>query len=545
MNGKHIPITILILLLLISVIPFTYAAEKNVPVKTIQVAYLERFYPFQQRGENGEEGFIIDLLKEIERIEPISFHFHPMQLEEAIFALESGEVDAIAGLKYTSERDEKFDFSQPFTTVSHSLFVPAQNNSIHSLPDLGGKVVAVERGDVAFEILQDIRGVEVIVANDPVDAFKLLQTGRADAFLGNSLFAQAYLYTNHIENDYRKTDDLLLPSDYAFVTREGNRDIMEKINTGLIKIRANQDYQRIYNTWFGWANDDLTRQMRRIIQILVITLGIIVVYFIFTMRWNHRLKEEVYKRTVELEKTNAILHEKIEEEQRLREKLIKKEKMQALGQLAAGIAHELRNPLTSIKAFVELIPDKFDNHKFREEVSRFVPAEINRLNKLLTNLLDYARPQVPHKENISVEDLLDSVIPLFQVQWDKKGIRCIREIPSDLYVFADYGQMKQVLVNLFLNAMDAIGQNGTIRISVKEKGSQVSLFIEDSGKGIPADKIDFIFDPFFTDKKDGTGLGLPLSLQYMKENDGDLQIRSQSGRGTVVTMILPKGGSPQ
>ncbi len=545
MNVKRILITILVLFFLINVIPFASAAEKNGPRKTIQVAYLERFYPFQQRGENGEEGFIIDLLKEIERIEPISFQFHGMKLEEAVLALESGEVDAIAGLKYTSERDEKFDFSQPFTTVSHSLFVPVQNSAIHSLPDLGGKIVAVERGDVALEILQDIRGVEVIVANDPIDAFKLLQSGRADAFLGNSLFAQAYLYTNNLENAYRKTNDLLLPSDYAFVTREGNRDIMDKIDTGLIKIRANQDYQRIYNTWFGWANDDLTRQMRRIIQILLITLGIIVVYFVLTMRWNHRLKEEVYKRTVELEKTNAILHEKIEEEQRLREKLIKKEKMQALGQLAAGIAHELRNPLTSIKAFVELIPDKFDNQKFREEVFRFVPAEINRLNKLLTNLLDYARPQEPHKENIAVADLLDSVVPLFQVQWDKKAIRCIREIPSDLYVFADYGQMKQVLVNLLLNAMDAIGQKGTIRIAAKEKGSQVSLFIEDSGKGIPADKIDSIFDPFYTDKKDGTGLGLPLSLQYMKENDGDLQVRSQSGRGTVVTMILPKGERPE
>ncbi|MBO8170805.1 MAG: transporter substrate-binding domain-containing protein [Bacillaceae bacterium] len=506
------------------------------------IAYLEQFYPFQQKGEKGQaEGFVIDLLNAIATTENIKFQYQPMTLDEAVNALNNGEIDGIAGLKYTSEKDRFFDFSQPFTTVSHTLLVPENNTSIQTLPDLGGKVVAIERGDVALDILRDVRRVEVLVAKNQTNALKYLESGRADAFLGNSMLIETYLEKRGLTNEYRRTDDLLLPSDYAFATTEGNQDLIRTINRGLIKVKANQEYQKIYNQWFGWEDKRLAQKMRQVILMLVLALMAGVLYVIFSIRWNRKLKEEVAKRTVELERTNRMLEQKIEEEKNLRQKLIHKEKMQALGQLVASIAHELRNPLTSIKAFVELIPEKFESPRFRQEVSRYVPAEINRLNKLLTNLLDYAKPGDPQKQTFAVREWLDSVYPFFQIQFDKKHIRFSTDIPESLYVWADYGQMKQVLVNILLNAMDAVGQNGDIHMTACSEQDNVVIKIRDSGKGIPQDKMALIFEPFYTDKTHGTGLGLSLCRQYMKDNNGEIQIESVPGKGTTVVLRLPTG----
>jgi len=510
-----------------------------------RVAYIENFYPFQSKGETEPEGFVIDLLNAIAKEEKIHFIYQPMELNDAILALEEEKVDAIAGLKYTADLDEKFDFSEPFTTVSHSLIIEANNRSIKALPDLGGKTVAIERGDEGLNILRDIRKVHVIVANNQVEAFHLLQMGRAEAFLGNTLFAKAYIRKYSLEDQYTVIDNMIYPHDYAMAVKEGNKDLLSFVNHGLIKVRANQAYQMLYNKWFGWDNNELAKRLRMTILLLLVILSVILMYALNTIFWNRKLKQEVYNRTVELEETNQLLEEKIEEEKRLRNKLVYKEKMQTLGQLVAGIAHELRNPLTSIKTFVELIPTKFDNARFRQEIATYLPKEIDRLNQLVTNLLDYAKPQEAKKTHFSVKECLESVLTLFQLQLRKQNISLIIDYDPSLYIFADYNQTKQIMINLLLNATQAVDKQGEVCIKYQAVSKQVYITIEDTGKGISEEKLPYVFEPFYTDKKNRTGLGLSLSLQYIQENDGDLLIKSQAGVGTTVTVILPRGVSEQ
>ncbi len=275
---------------------------------------------------------------------------------------------------------------------------------------------------------------------------------------------------------------------------------------------------------------------------MVIVLIIAALYVFITTRWNKTLKKQVAIHTRRLESANQILEQKITEEKRTRLQLVHKEKMHSLGQLVAGIAHEIRNPLTSIQAFVELIPNKYENRQFREEVSTFVPQEINRLNTLLNHLLDYAKPQEPRKEIFSLERCFNSVLTLFQLQLDQRRIIFKKNVNAEHFVYADYGQIKQVLVNVLLNAMEAIEAEGEITITSHKNQDQVYLQIDDNGVGIDEDQLKMVFETFYTNKKAGTGLGLSLSLQYMKENNGDLWIESEKDQGTKVTLVLPEGG---
>jgi len=224
---------------------------------------------------------------------------------------------------------------------------------------------------------------------------------------------------------------------------------------------------------------------------------------------------------------------------RLKENLIIKDKMQALGEMAASIAHEIKNPLTSIKAFIELIPDKYDNQEFREQVFKYVPSEIQRLSNLLNNLLDYSKPCKNTKELFDVSRLFDEVLILFSNQFKKYRIKLNPVLEKGLYVYADRQQFKQIIINIMLNAVESMDLGGELTISGKSSGSHVIIAISDTGHGIPPEDLKKIFEPFFTRKKYGTGLGLSIAYQFVKENNGNIEIRSIEGQGTEVILKFP------
>ncbi|MFT9848207.1 transporter substrate-binding domain-containing protein [Aneurinibacillus sp. REN35] len=230
------------------------------------------------------------------------------------------------------------------------------------------------------------------------------------------------------------------------------------------------------------------------------------------------------------------------EEKRLEQKLVMQEKLHALGQLVAGVAHEIRNPLTSIKTFVDLLPTKYNRPAFREAIVEHLPAEINRLNMIVTDLLDYARPRSPSKENYAASALLASLLTLLRVTVEKKHILLEQSCPDDIAFYIDPQQMRQVFLNLLLNAIDAVEEtaNKKITITVEKKEDTLGqITITDTGVGIQHEQIKRIFEPFYSSKHNGVGLGLPLSYKLIKENDGDIRITSHPGQGTSVIVTLP------
>ena len=233
----------------------------------------------------------------------------------------------------------------------------------------------------------------------------------------------------------------------------------------------------------------------------------------------------------------------ITEDKYLRAEIVKSQKMEALGQLVASIAHEIRTPLTSIKAFTELLPHKYDNPDFREKISRFVPQEIERLNRVVNDLLTYSNPPVVQKEKILLKALVDDVMVYFVDTFSRQDILVRRDLDERLWVAVDKNQMKQVLINVLLNAVQALKDQAEPRLTLaSELGAdgQLVLSICDNGPGIAPPVQAKVFEPFFTTKSDGTGLGLFVSYQLARRNDVEIRLNSNPGLGTEVRLIFSR-----
>lgn len=238
-----------------------------------------------------------------------------------------------------------------------------------------------------------------------------------------------------------------------------------------------------------------------------------------------------------------ITIEDITEERHYKAQALERAKSKALSRLITGIAHEIRNPLTSIKTYAELIPRKVDNPHFREQISTVIPNEVERVNKLIENLIDYTKPKAIISETFSLNDVVESCLLLFKPSFDKASIRIILKMESNIFITADKNQLKQVIINIILNAIDAIEDpiNGIISFTTVENDNDKMLIIKDNGIGIDKDEMEHVFELFYTTKIKGSGIGLPLSKQLVEENGGEIYIDSEKENGTTITLRFKEG----
>ncbi|WP_134702745.1 transporter substrate-binding domain-containing protein [Ammoniphilus sp. YIM 78166] len=231
------------------------------------------------------------------------------------------------------------------------------------------------------------------------------------------------------------------------------------------------------------------------------------------------------------------------EQLQLQEKLRVQEKLRALGQLVAGIAHELRNPLTSMKMFLDVLPKKVDDPRYREELLRHVPAEMNRVNNLVEDLLDYTRRKEPVKEWIEWEDLLYSIVRSFEIRFAQEHIQFELALEGSPRVYGDRQRVRQVLINLIANAVDAVtdAAEKRIRIETREDDKMCYLELTDTGKGMTKREMENLFQPFYTTKGNGVGLGLYISYNILLEHGGEITVESQEHAGTKMLLSFPKG----
>jgi signal transduction histidine kinase len=227
------------------------------------------------------------------------------------------------------------------------------------------------------------------------------------------------------------------------------------------------------------------------------------------------------------------------------------DRLRSLEIIAGGFAHEIRNPLTSIKTFIQLAPERKDDVDFIQDFSRVVLDDVHRIERLIGEILDYARYMEPKLTDEDLNDLVSSCLYFIAVKADSRGIKVEKELASELpRAMLDRQQIKQVLLNLLLNAMDAIGdRGGTLRVRTNKLTRPtghvwVQVEIEDTGQGISAANLEHIFDPFFTTKHTsgenaGTGLGLTIAHQIIQEHHGEIRVQSTEGIGTTFCINLP------
>jgi len=230
----------------------------------------------------------------------------------------------------------------------------------------------------------------------------------------------------------------------------------------------------------------------------------------------------------------------------------RREKLASLGVLAAGVAHEIRNPLTAIKArlFTQQKALTVGSREYTD--AEFIGHEIDRLEKIVSDFLRFARPADPERVPFSAADLLREVRELMAPQLREASIELVVERAVETNVVADPGQIKQVLINLVHNAAEALAEGGTIKLRAIEDRialggrtrEAVILEVEDDGPGIPAEVQERLFDPFFTTKPSGTGLGLSIAARIMQKHDGALRFQTTANRGTTFGIVLPLKPEP-
>ncbi|MBU8880974.1 PAS domain S-box protein [Bacillus sp. FJAT-29790] len=234
--------------------------------------------------------------------------------------------------------------------------------------------------------------------------------------------------------------------------------------------------------------------------------------------------------------THVIMRD-ISERKQAQELIINSEKLKVAGQLAAGIAHEVRNPLTAIKGFFQMMQGDLKGNKMYFDV---IASEINRIETILNELLVLAKPQEAKFERKSLEMILNHVITLLETQTNLNSIEIVKNIESNLpLIECDENQLKQVFINFLKNAIEAMSQGGKITIDVrKQNADSIVIRIVDQGSGIPEHLLNRIGEPFFTTKEKGTGLGLMISKNIIEEHQGKININS-SANGTNVEILLP------
>ncbi len=244
--------------------------------------------------------------------------------------------------------------------------------------------------------------------------------------------------------------------------------------------------------------------------------------------------------------SGAIVNFKdISKERRLEEEITKFDKMKSLDLLVSEFVHEIRTPLTSIKAMVELIPSKIDNPDFRRSMMEIVTMEVDRLGSLVKTLSDYAKPKQSSFKYFDIKEVMDSVILLLQRKIEEKNVVLEADFTTGLKVYGDNMQLMQVFLNLVLNSLESLQNKGSISL-ICRKGSEgfVEVLITDNGPGIPQEHLNKITEPFFTTRKEGTGLGLYICHKLLEKNNGTLVVQSTEGQGTTVTIQLPKHPMP-
>ena len=240
----------------------------------------------------------------------------------------------------------------------------------------------------------------------------------------------------------------------------------------------------------------------------------------------------------------VILMRDMTELKSLRDEIARSQRLASIGSLAAGVAHEIRNPLSSIKGFAVYFKERYREIKEDGEIADVMVREVDRLDRVVSQLLEFSRPVIISGRSVNVEDLLKDAVTLIEKQAKDKNIAIETHFRDKVgEAFLDPDRFRQVILNLLLNAMDAIGDDaaakGIIQVSLSRKNGACEIHITDNGRGISKENLSRIFDPYYTTKSSGTGLGLAICHNITEAHGGKIEVISEPGKGTEFRLCFP------
>jgi signal transduction histidine kinase len=299
-------------------------------------------------------------------------------------------------------------------------------------------------------------------------------------------------------------------------------------------LRAEQPLSRISGPVLGVVEivQDLTEDYKaifsfqvRIINTCTVVMGALFLVLLFVVK-----------------RGEAIIEKRALERIRLKEQLSRAEHLSSLGEMVAGISHEIRNPLGIIMSSSELLKKKMAGYDPSNSIPNIIIEESSRLNNIITDFLNFAKPRNPNLVPCKLEDIIEKNITFLESQIKEQGYTVDKHCDNNLpEITADPDMLYQAFLNILINAMQAMPQGGKISVQICSSGNSVEIFFEDQGEGIAEDILEKIWDPFFTTKSKGTGLGLGIVKNIIESHDGSVQIANGSHSGARVTVKIPIG----
>ncbi len=224
----------------------------------------------------------------------------------------------------------------------------------------------------------------------------------------------------------------------------------------------------------------------------------------------------------------------------IRLQLERSKQLSRVGQIAAGVAHEIKNPLASIKGAIEIVNDSQISDEEREEFNSILIKEVRRMDGTITEFLAFARPRETKLVRMNLSETLESSVKQMEVHAGREEISVFSDIQREIYINGDAEKIHEMILNILLNAVQVSPRVSTIRVMMEETaGRKVRIQFEDCGPGIEEKHLDKVFDPFFTTKSSGTGLGLAIVKGIVDTHDGEIQIKCRKDLGTIVEVLLP------
>jgi len=255
---------------------------------------------------------------------------------------------------------------------------------------------------------------------------------------------------------------------------------------------------------------------------------------VFTIAVAFNPMREWVQRILDKRFFQGTLESLAQEKQKLQQELFHKEKLAYIGQLASQVVHEIKNPLTTLKTFWEYYPKKQEDPDFKNKFEHLIPQELNRIDNVVSQLLDLAKSKLITKTSVNIIEVLEVTLALLDENLKINNIEIKRKYSKEeIYVEGDKEQLKQVFLNLLLNSIDAMAVGGSVCVDVSAgiEDSNVKIIITDTGCGMSQETLERLFEPFMTTKKNGIGLGMSITKEIIKEHGGSIEVESEIGNG--------------
>jgi len=533
-----------------------FSAPGALVSRRIKVGGDHNYPPYEFINANGQpDGFNIDLVRAIAKHQGINIDIQLGPWSEMVKGLKDGSIDMLPGMFYSSQRDQQFNFSAPHTLVSHVIVSRKSAPEIDNLAQLKGINVAVQRGDIMHDKARELGYTDnLVLAQGQEECFDLVAYGDVDYALMSRLSALYWIKHSGAPN-LRLSEQSVVTPEYCFATAPENQYLLQTFDHGMSELKATGTYRQIRQKWLEPLGEEgIDRQT--LVKYSIFIAGPIFALLSLSLLWTYTLRKRVGQQTLALQ---AQINERLKAEEKLHQKF----KMEAIGIMAGGIAHNFNNNLAIILASLDLALHERSNADKAERLLTNARTATLRSRDLVQQILTYSHRGSTEKKALDLSTVVKETVSLA-----RSTIPTSVEI--ELYIapdalsastYANEGQIQEAILNLCNNAVHAMDEKGEIEISLDsvwaeenimpapyecEAGRFLRLMIRDNGCGMNQDLLDKIFDPFFTTKGvgQGTGMGLATVQGMIKQHGGFVNVTSQPGVGSTFELYFPQMDSP-